>query len=166
MPTVSTRFGLLTTALLAAVALAARPAPSGAPQQKSAGITSPISGGAQSSQNEPKRTSDGAVDGLGRIDGYLGGGRWREGSKLVDVVGRFQVTGDRAAFQPADSKSRFLCLENLNCERVARIVGESPEPLDWIVQGTITEYRGENYVLINQAVIRTRASRPARPADE
>jgi hypothetical protein len=89
----------------------------------------------------------------------LAAGRWREGSKLVDVVGQFQVSGDRAAFVPVDGKSRFPCLENLNSERVARIVGESPEALDWIVQGTITEFKGENYLLITQAVIRARSFR-------
>jgi hypothetical protein len=103
----------------------------------------------------------------GQIDGYLAGGRWREGSKLVDVPGQFKISGDRVAFHSVDGKSRFACLENLNSERVDRIVRESPETLDWIVQGTITEFRSENYLLVTQAVIRTRAVRGARsPADQ
>lgn len=101
----------------------------------------------------------------GRIDGYLAGGRWREGSKLVDVAGHFKTSGERVAFHAADGKSRFPCLENLNSERVARIVAESPpESLEWIVHGTLTEFRNENYLLVTQAVISSRAVRGLRPS--
>ncbi len=102
----------------------------------------------------------------GRIDGYLAGGRWREGSKLLDIAGQFKVSGDRVAFHAADGKSRFACLENLNSERVARIVAESPETLDWTIQGTITEFRNENYLLLTQAVIRSRSTRSPHPPSE
>jgi hypothetical protein len=116
-------------------------------------------GAAQS--EEPKSGAGGS----GHIDGYLAGGRWREGSKLVDVVGQFKTSGERVAFHAADGKSRFPCLENLNSERVARIVAESPpESLDWIVQGTLTEFRNDNYLLVTQAVITSRAVRGARGA--
>ncbi len=98
----------------------------------------------------------------GSIEGYLAGGRWREGSKLVDVPGQFKISGDRVAFYSLDGKSRFACLENLNSERIARIVGESPESLEWAVQGTITEYKSENYLLVTQAVIRSRGGRDTR----
>ena len=98
----------------------------------------------------------------GQIEGYLAGGRWREGSKLVDVPGLFKISGDRVAFCSLDEKSRFACLENLNSERVSRIVGESPESLEWSVQGTITEYKSENYLLVTQAVIRSRGGRETR----
>jgi hypothetical protein len=101
----------------------------------------------------------------GHIDGYLAGGRWREGSRLVDVAGQFKTSGERVAFHAADGKSRFPCLENLNSERVARIVAESPpESLEWIVQGTLTEFRNDNYLLVTQAVITSRAARGARGA--
>jgi hypothetical protein len=98
----------------------------------------------------------------GHIEGYLAGGRWREGSKLVDVPGHFKISGDRIAFYSLDKRSRFACLENLNSERVWRIVGESPESLEWTVQGTITEYKSENFLLVTQAVIRGRGGRGAR----
>jgi hypothetical protein len=108
--------------------------------------------------------SKSATNGSGQIDGYLAGGRWREGSRLVDVAGRFKTSGERVAFHAADGKSRFPCLENLNSERVARIVAESPpESLEWIVQGTLTEFRNENYLLVTQAVISSRAVRGPRP---
>jgi len=102
----------------------------------------------------------------GRIDGYLAGGRWREGTKLVDVAGQFRLSNERVAFLSPDGKSRFTCLENLNSERVGRIVSESPETLDWIVQGTITEYRSENYLLVTQAVIRPKSAKGSRGTPE
>lgn len=115
--------------------------------------------------NSPADAAKSLTSAGGQIDGYLAGGRWREGSKLVDVPGQFKISGDRVAFHSLDGKTRFACLENLNSERVARIVGESPETLEWSVQGTITEFKSENYLLVTQAVInsRTRGARP--PAD-
>lgn len=115
-----------------------------------------------SSANSSAEAAKSLTSNGGRIDGYLAGGRWREGSKLVDVPGQFKISGDRVAFHSVDGKTRFACLENLNSERVARIVGESPETLDWIVHGTITEFRSENYLLVTQAVIsRSRSVRSA-----
>jgi hypothetical protein len=103
----------------------------------------------------------------GRVDGYLASGRWREGSKLIDMAGKFKTSGERVAFHSADGKLRFPCLENLNSERVARIVAESPpESLDWIVQGTLTEFRNENYLLLTQAVISSRTTPGPRPVRE
>jgi len=114
----------------------------------------------------PGKSSDASKAPAGRVDGYLAGGRWREGSKLVDMPGQFKISGDRAVFLSADGKSQFACLENLNSERIARMVAESPETLDWEVQGTITEYRNENYVLITQAVIKSRSARSPRTSGD
>jgi hypothetical protein len=123
-------------------------------------------GSLEPAPNSPAEAAKSLTSAGGRIDGYLAGGRWREGSKLVDVPGEFKISGDRVAFHSVDGKSRFACLENLNSERVYRIVGESPETLHWSVQGTITEFRSENYLLVTQAVINNRAVRgPRSPAN-
>ena len=128
--------------------------------------TSPISpsgaGLKRSDEVAPGKNSESSKATGGRIDGHLAGGRWREGSKLVDMTGQFKIPGDRAVFVSADGKSQFGCLENLNSERIARMVKESPETLEWKVQGTITEYRNENYVLITHAMIENRTARPSR----
>ncbi|MDZ4820400.1 MAG: hypothetical protein SGJ20_15650 [Planctomycetota bacterium] len=89
-----------------------------------------------------------------RMDGYLAGGRWREGARLFETPGMFKTSGERLVFASIDGKYRFACLENLNSDRVSRIVAESPDPLQWVVGGVITEFRGENYLLMNQAIIR------------
>ena len=127
--------------------------------------TSRIEAPKKTGEDSPANGLKSSPGGSGRIDGYVVGGRWREGSKLVDVAGQFKTSGERVAFHAADGKSRFPCLENLNSERVARIVAESPpESLDWIVQGTLTEFRNENYLLVTQAVIGGRALRGTRPS--
>jgi hypothetical protein len=79
---------------------------------------------------------------------------------LTDVAGEFQSTGDRILFQPRDRKSGLLVLENLALERVARALEEIREPGLWSVSGTVTEFRGANYLLITRAVLK--AKPPAR----
>jgi len=85
-----------------------------------------------------------------------GGPRLREGTSLVDVPGYFKMMGDRATFYTADDKERFGGLENLNLERIAVAMDETPDQLDWIVSGTITEYRGSNHLLVTRAVLKTK----------
>jgi hypothetical protein len=162
MSVIARRFGLGVVMICAIALLTASSLLSGAPRRESIPVAVRRDDHPALAERAAKPPVNSPADPQGRVDGYLASGRWREGSKLVDAVGQFKVSGDRAAFHPADGKNRFLCLENLNSERVARIVTESPEALDWIVQGTITEFRGENYLLITQAVIRTRATRGLR----
>ncbi len=97
-----------------------------------------------------------------RIEGGQVNGRWREGSKLNDQTGNFKLTGDRVTFVAADGKFKFLCLENLCIERVSRVISDSPDQLEWSVSGLITEYRGANYLLATQAVLRTKSDRLRR----
>jgi hypothetical protein len=85
--------------------------------------------------------------------------RVREGS-LLETTGYFKVSGDRALFTTADGNCRYTGLENLNLERVAIAVSESPDPLLWNVTGTVTEYRGTNYLLVTRALLK---SKPALP---
>src|SRR5689334_5437280 len=51
--------------------------------------------------------------------------RLREGTKLIDEVGAFQLTGDRVAFFPGNKKDSFRVLENLQLERILRTLAES-----------------------------------------
>jgi hypothetical protein len=88
-----------------------------------------------------------------------GGQRIREGDKLADQVGSFKLTGDRLTFFTADGSRRFNGLENLNLERITQMVGDSPDPLEWRVSGIVTEYRGANYLLITQAVVKNKPGR-------
>ena len=81
----------------------------------------------------------------------------REGTTLTDVTGYFRLTGDRAMFY-AETGARYGGLENLNLERVASVINENPEQLQWSVSGTITEYRGANYLLVSRATLKAKTA--------
>lgn len=89
--------------------------------------------------------------------------RIREGTRLKDVVGRFRQSGDALVFVDAENRE-FGGLPNLNLERVARMLQsvEEPESVTWSVSGTVTEYSGQNHLLISRAVFRSTAP-PPRP---
>jgi len=94
--------------------------------------------------------------------------RLREGTRLVDQIGTFKLSADRAAFTTADRQNRFKGLPNLNLERIVRTLRDQPEQLVWSVSGTVTEYQGTNYILITRAVLKSKQSRhtlvPAEPS--
>jgi hypothetical protein len=83
-----------------------------------------------------------------------GADRLREGTRLIDVVGAFQsVGGDSVSFSPGGNKDSFRVLENLALERVSRTLDENRGTRQWVVSGTITEYRGSNYLLLTKVVV-------------
>jgi hypothetical protein len=81
--------------------------------------------------------------------------RVREGTEIVDELGHFRVSGGRILFFSADGKRRLVGLENLNLERVTRTIAESPQTLQWGVTGTITEYRGANFLSVRRAILKS-----------
>lgn len=78
--------------------------------------------------------------------------RHREGTQ-ISLTGYFVLTSDRISFCAGDESERFATLENLALERVAKISREGGSRLTWQVQGTVTEYLGKNYLLIERAVV-------------
>lgn len=78
----------------------------------------------------------------------------REGAELVNQIGQFRVTGDRITFFTADGMGRLIVLENLNLQRIVRVLSENVSTLDWKVNGTVTEYRGANYLYVRSAVLK------------
>ncbi len=85
------------------------------------------------------------------------GDRQREGTRLIDVTGRFEIAGDRVTFFPTAGRESYRLLENLSLERVAQVLSESRSRQEWTVSGTLTEFRGANYLLLTKAVIRAQA---------
>lgn len=72
----------------------------------------------------------------------------REGSVLPDLMGTFRIAGDRVQFVDHDGNRTFRCLENLMLQRVHQVIGDEPNETSWIVNGRVTEYRGENFLLV------------------
>ncbi len=80
--------------------------------------------------------------------------RMREGSRVTDVLGHFRDSGEGWNFNFKDENRTIVALENLALERIARSVDESPDQILWNLTGVLTEYRGQNYLLITRAVIK------------
>lgn len=91
--------------------------------------------------------------------------RLREGSKIADQLGEFQKTADRYSFYLKDGKGVVRVLENLALERVARSLEDDPSPRLWSVSGVLTEYRGENFLLVTRAILKSKSGAVQRPLD-
>ena len=79
----------------------------------------------------------------------------REGGEIVGQAGYFRANGSRLAFVSEDNKRNFIALENHNLEQVAQAIAENDKRLQWIVSGTISQYRGENFILVNRAELKS-----------
>jgi hypothetical protein len=90
----------------------------------------------------------------GSVAAGKGNERLREGTKLVDVTGTFQAAGaDSVSFLVNGNKESYRVLQNLALQRVSHSLEENRALRQWVVSGTITEYRGSNYLLLTKAVI-------------
>lgn len=90
--------------------------------------------------------------------------RLREGTGLNDMSGTFKIAADRVLFVDASNPQvHFRCLENLMLQRVYQSIRDDDRDNNWIVQGSITEYLGDNYLLLERVV---RAPRSATRAPQ
>ena len=80
--------------------------------------------------------------------------RLREGTVLVDVVGYFKRTGDRAMFYKSGEKHGLGVLENLNLQRVIDRITDNSGQLEWVLTGTVTEFKNRNYLLVDRVVLK------------
>jgi len=87
----------------------------------------------------------------------------REGTEVVDRLGYFRTTADRVTFFSEDGKDRFVVLENLSLERIARAIGDNPTQLQWSISGTVTEYHGSNFMLIRRAILKSQVPSEEAP---
>ncbi|GAB6186585.1 hypothetical protein [Thermopirellula anaerolimosa] len=79
--------------------------------------------------------------------------RLREGTTLRGLVGSIRPVGDRWTLFLSQRDERYILLENLALERILRTNASFTESPDWTVDGTVTEFRGQNYLLIEKALI-------------
>ena len=88
--------------------------------------------------------------------------RLREGELISNQTGIFRETGDRISFYSSGGDESMRVLENLALERVALQLDKTRDRRSWTVSGSVTEYRGMNYLLIKRAVLkgRTKTSLP------
>jgi hypothetical protein len=91
------------------------------------------------------------------------GRRIREGTVLTDQPGTFQLVGKRLVFAIHSDGRQLGALENLTLERVVRLMQQTAVPQTWLVSGTVTEYQGTNYLLIDRAVLHRTGATKALP---
>ncbi len=77
----------------------------------------------------------------------------RENTPFQDKRGYFRATGQRTTFYTLDGAERYVCLENLNLERILKTIRENPSRSVWKIDGKFTEFNEENYMLIERAVV-------------
>lgn len=87
----------------------------------------------------------------------------REGTRLESALGTFERHGGRIAFVAAGGDT-FLALENLNLQRVADKLDLGDGVFQWTVSGTITEFRGQRFLLVSRAQARRLTAAEARAA--
>ena len=80
----------------------------------------------------------------------------REGTELRDEPGHFLVVGARINFLSAAGE-QLIALENLNLERIGRIMNSTPDSVEWLVSGTVTEFQGGNYLCVKRATRKMKA---------
>jgi len=90
--------------------------------------------------------------------------RLREGTKVNDLVGSVGQTGQRYTLFVDTNGNRFVLLENLMLERILRSQASYPEQVQWKVSGTVTEFQGQNYLLINHALLHGRLGDKNKPS--
>ncbi|MGQ9912853.1 MAG: hypothetical protein ACUVQQ_00770 [Thermogutta sp.] len=79
--------------------------------------------------------------------------RLREGTSLRGLIGTIRPVGERWTLFLSQRDERYILLENLALERILRTNASFTEAPDWTIDGTVTEFRGQNYLLIEKALI-------------
>ncbi len=89
---------------------------------------------------EPQKTTE-----ADRKDALL-----REGTQMDDAQGRFTQSGDRIVFVEEGTNRSTKCLENLWLQRIVSSQ-KTDRKVTWQVTGKVTEFEGENFLLIEVA---------------
>ncbi len=104
----------------------------------------------------PEHAGTGGIDGAGDAKFRL-----REGMKFVNRIGELRDTGGRITFYPDGQSQSLQLLENLALERVTNDLDQTHRK--WSVTGTVTEFKGSNYLLLHRAVLKARSTKASGP---
>ena len=77
----------------------------------------------------------------------------REGTIVRNQNVVIRISGGRTMMTVLEDSRRFYCLENLNLERISKVIQNNPLMTEWTIDYLVTEYQGSNYVLIQRAVL-------------
>src|SRR5262249_53669487 len=81
----------------------------------------------------------------------------REGTRVIDIVGKVRKQGGRFEFVPDDGAGTMTILENQLLERIESTrerQGEAAALMRWTVTGLVTEYRNSNFLLLQMVTLK------------
>ena len=87
----------------------------------------------------------------------------REGTRLVEKTGYFDLEGDGVVFHFDGGKKRLVGLPNLTLERIATAIIQDQRKNEWSISGFVTEYRGSNYLFVQRAILKAKPAAPKKP---
>ncbi|MDA7977163.1 MAG: hypothetical protein MPJ50_00160 [Pirellulales bacterium] len=76
---------------------------------------------------------------------------YREGKSVEGLRGSIRVVQSRYVLFPEEGAFRFVLLENLNLERIARAMAETTGDVRWEIDAEVTEFGGASYLLVQRA---------------
>lgn len=74
----------------------------------------------------------------------------REGTKVDSQTAICRSIGDRLVLEVNDFPKQIVALENLSAQRVMEALYTDPNDRFWSITGTITEFRGSNFMLLQK----------------
>jgi len=80
-------------------------------------------------------------------------GRELQGKYLHEKHATFQIVAERIHVRLPKNKRVMIALENLTLERIHKYVGRVEEKQTWEIEGQVTEYEGQNFILIKRAIV-------------
>jgi hypothetical protein len=75
----------------------------------------------------------------------------REGTTISEVSGQLRSSGPRWTLV-GEGDTAYRLLENLTLQRIVQAFREDPEDRYWTVSGELTEFLGENYLLLRRGI--------------
>lgn len=83
----------------------------------------------------------------GRVDQLL-----REGARIVNQAVMCRNVGDRLLVELPQPSMPLMVLENLAAQRILKALQDDIGSERWIINGSITEFQGRNYILLDRVV--------------
>ena len=91
--------------------------------------------------------------GEGRFDAKRG--LATQGNQNLNALPGFtSFPRDYVTFFADGGTRRLVGLENLNLQRIIQEIEDGTGTSSWVVSGTITEFRGGNYILVSRAMLK------------
>lgn len=74
----------------------------------------------------------------------------REGARVVNQLVTCRGTGERLMVELPQAAGPVVALENLAAQRILQAIMDDIGSAQWIINGSITEFQGRNYILLDR----------------